>query len=192
MMLRRAMILITAGLVFTACSSRQEPEQPAPEQPPAPVQARPTVNQDSIDAARRAAEEAARREEAAREARSTLEEMIFFDYDDSSIRSDQQEVLNRKVAILRANPAVTLRVTGHADERGSLEYNLALGRARASSVRDYIAGFGLQATRFTIDSMGEDRPLDAGHTESAWSQNRRAEFVITAGGDNLTRPTGDW
>jgi peptidoglycan-associated lipoprotein len=190
MMLRRAMILITAGLMLAACSRRQEPEPPQPAEPPPPTQ-QPTVNQDSIDAARRAAEEAARREAAARAARTTLEEMVFFDYDDSSIRQDQQDVLNRKVALLRANPAVTLRITGHADERGSLEYNLALGRARANSVRDYIAGFGLQATRFTTDSMGEDRPLDPGHTESAYERNRRAEFAITAGGDNLMPPGGD-
>jgi peptidoglycan-associated lipoprotein len=116
--------------------------------------------------------------------------MVFFDYDDSSIRSDQQEVLNRKVAVLRANPAVALRITGHADERGSLEYNLALGLRRANSVRDYLTGFNLEASRFSTDSMGEDRPLDPGHTEAAWSRNRRAEFVITRGGESLM-PPGD-
>ncbi len=188
MMLQRALIITMAAGLVVACSRRQPPPPPPPQQPP-PAQAPAGPNLDSLEAARRAAEAERLAAEATARARATLEEMIFFDYDDSRIRSDQQPRLNAKVGILRANPNVALRVVGHADERGSLEYNLALGQRRANSVRDYLSGFGLESTRFTTDSMGEDRPLDPGHTEAAWSRNRRAEFVITRGGERMV--TGD-
>jgi peptidoglycan-associated lipoprotein len=90
--------------------------------------------------------------------------------------------------VLRANPDVTLRITGHADERGSIEYNLALGLRRANAVKDYLTGFGLSGARFTTETMGEDRPLDPGSGESAWARNRRAEFTVTAGGEQLVAP----
>jgi peptidoglycan-associated lipoprotein len=115
--------------------------------------------------------------------------MVFFDYDESRVRADAQDVLNRKIAVLRANPNVRLRVTGHADERGSIEYNLALGQRRAQAVREYLSGFQLDANRFAIESYGEERPLDPGTSEAAFARNRRAEFTITAGGDNLV-PAG--
>ena len=116
--------------------------------------------------------------------------MVFFDYDRSDVRSDQTETLTRKAAVLRENPAVTLRIVGHADERGSIEYNLALGMRRAESVRQYLTNFGIDASRLSTDTMGEDRPLDPGTTEAAYARNRRAEFTITAGGDNLRMPGG--
>jgi peptidoglycan-associated lipoprotein len=119
-----------------------------------------------------------------------LEERVHFDYDDSSLRADAQEVLGRKVPILRANPDVRLRIEGHADERGSVEYNLALGMRRANSVRDYLAGFGIAAGRFETTSMGEDMPLDRGSNEAAWARNRRAEFTVTGGGSTLVMPGG--
>jgi peptidoglycan-associated lipoprotein len=112
--------------------------------------------------------------------------MVNFDYDESVLRADAQQVLQRKIPILRANAGVALRIVGHADERGSVEYNLALGLRRANSVREYLAGFGIDASRIETDTMGEDRPLDAGANESAWARNRRAEFAITRGGENLT------
>jgi peptidoglycan-associated lipoprotein len=120
--------------------------------------------------------------------RATLQEMVFFDYDESTLRADAQATLASKVTALRANPNVTLRIIGHADERGSIEYNLALGLRRANAVKDYLVGFGLPESRFTTDTMGEDRPLDSGSNESAWARNRRAEFTITAGGDRLVAP----
>jgi peptidoglycan-associated lipoprotein len=97
-------------------------------------------------------------------------------------------VLARKVPILRANPGARIRVSGHADERGSVEYNLALGMRRAAAAREWLTGFGIPADRFEVVSFGEDRPADAGSNEDAWARNRRAEFVVTAGGDNLVMP----
>ena len=78
-------------------------------------------------------------------------------------------------------PTVRLRFEGHADERGSTEYNLALGSRRAESVRDFLSGFGIMANRFTTTSFGEERPAVNRMDESAWAQNRRVEFVITGG-----------
>lgn len=189
--MRLAPVLTLALIIgtVTACK-KDEPELPAPMTPPTAGPDTAGQGQRALDAARedslRQAREAmaAGAEETAR-ARAILEEMVFFDYDDSSIRGDAQDVLAQKVTVLRSNPAVALRITGHADERGSIEYNLALGMRRANSVRDYLVGFGLDASRFTTDTMGEDRPLDPGMTEAAYARNRRGEFELTRGGDRL-------
>jgi peptidoglycan-associated lipoprotein len=191
MLRKAALFLLVAGMPLAACSKKE----PAPVTPPQPVQPD-TAGQgaraaqaraDSIARAEAAAREAAVREATAR-ATAVLTEMVFFDYDVSELRADAQEALGRKVPILRANEGVTLRVTGHADERGSLEYNLALGMRRAQAVKDYLTGFGIDGSRIQIDSMGEDQPLDEGQNEEAWARNRRGEFVITAGGDRITPP----
>ncbi|NJD11418.1 MAG: peptidoglycan-associated lipoprotein [Gemmatimonadetes bacterium] len=191
MLRKAALVLLIAGLPLAACAKKP----PAPVEPPKPTlpdtagqgAARERARQDSIAAAERARAEAAAREATAR-ATAVLQEMVFFDYDVSELRQDAQEALGRKVPILRANAGITLRVTGHADERGSLEYNLALGMRRAQSVKDYLAGFGIDGARIQIDSMGEDQPLDEGHDEAAWAKNRRAEFGITGGGNAITLP----
>jgi peptidoglycan-associated lipoprotein len=195
----RHLVLATVllALPLTACSRRQPPpEVPAPTQPDTAGEGarraaaeRERARQDSIARANAAAE-AARRAgaEATARARAILEELVHFDYDESAVRADAQETLGRKVPILRANANVRLRIAGHADERGSVEYNLALGMRRATAVRDYLAGFGIDAGRFDIQSFGEDMPLDRGQDESAWARNRRAAFTITAGGDILVMP----
>jgi peptidoglycan-associated lipoprotein len=125
------------------------------------------------------------RERAVAAARGTLEEMVFFDYDMSEIRSDAAATLRAKVGILRASPQVQIRIEGHADERGSTEYNLALGNRRAEAVRQFLAGFGLDASRFAIVSYGEERPLVRASNEEAWTRNRRAQFQITAGANAI-------
>ncbi|MGD8601865.1 MAG: peptidoglycan-associated lipoprotein Pal, partial [Gemmatimonadota bacterium] len=176
------------------CSS----DPPPPPPPPGPDMDSLRAYQDSVrqaeEAARRAAEEEAARRaaEAQRQreiaaARATLEEMVFFDYDESEIRDDAAEVLRQKVAILRASPQVRLRIEGHCDERGSTEYNLALGNRRAESIRQFLTSFGLSENRFEIVSFGEGRPLAQGSNEQAWARNRRGQFVITAGA-NMINP----
>jgi peptidoglycan-associated lipoprotein len=114
--------------------------------------------------------------------------MINFDYDQAVVRPADQEILNRKAAILVANPGVKIRISGHADERGSDEYNLALGNRRAAAAKRYLTGKGVDASRIEVVSYGEERPLNPGKDESAYAQNRRDEVEITAGGDNLTAP----
>lgn len=190
------LILAALAMVFVAAACRPDPPppEPAPTGPTAEEIER--MRQDSI----RAAEEAARREQermdrdaaAAREraaaaARRTLMEVVYFDYDEATIRSDTEEKLRAKLAILRNAPGVQLRMEGHADERGTSEYNIALGNDRAESVIRFLTGFGLDMSRFSSVSYGEERPVAQGSTESAWAQNRRVEFVITAGGDGLGR-----
>ena len=128
---------------------------------------------------------AAAREAAIREARATLAERIHFDLDMAEIRPDAERVLRDKLAILRASPSVQLRIEGHCDERGSNEYNDALGNRRAQAVVDFFTGFGLDASRFAIVSFGEDRPFVNRSDEDAWAQNRRAEFIITAGQNDI-------
>jgi peptidoglycan-associated lipoprotein len=164
-------VLALVGLVG-ACSRKQAPEQTPPPPPPT-TQQQPSTPPATNDAAEREAE--------ARRLTAILEQVVHFDYDESSIRSDAQELLSAKVPVLRSNPAIRIRIEGHADERGSVEYNLALGMRRANAVRDYLGGFGIDASRIDVQSFGEDRPMASGSTESAWAQNRRAEFRVTAG-----------
>lgn len=140
---------------------------------------------DSAAAARAAAEAAARATEAARAA---LTAVVHFDFDKSDIRPEDQQILDAKVPVLQANPSVTIRVSGHTDERGSDEYNLALGQRRAAAVKAYLVQHGIADSRIETISYGEERPVAQGHDESAWSQNRRAEFEITAGGQSLKAP----
>jgi peptidoglycan-associated lipoprotein len=104
---------------------------------------------------------------------------IFFDYDKSSIRDDQKAGLSENVAWLKANPASKITIEGHADERGTNEYNLALGERRAKATQDYLVAAGLAAAPIAIISYGEERPFVLGHDESAWKWNRRAHFAIT-------------
>jgi peptidoglycan-associated lipoprotein len=169
-------VLLMVSVVVSACSKRQPETAPAQSNPGTMTRSDGGDREGPAndDAARRSAEEMARR-------RAALEAMVFFAYDQSDLSREAQAVLNEKVPLLRETPAIRIRVEGHADERGSLEYNLALGRRRAQSVRDFLTGFGLNASRFEIESFGEDRPLDAGHSESAWSRNRRAAFVVLSG-----------
>ena len=191
MIVRRFLVPVLAAIVVAgACGGDPPPPPPAP--PAGPDMDSLRAYQDSVrsaeEARRRAEAEAAaqRAAEAARTravaaARTTLEAMVFFDYDMSAVRDDAAALLRQKVAILRASPQVRLRIEGHADERGSTEYNLALGNRRAEAIRQFLTGFGLSENRFEIVSFGEGRPLQQGANEAAWSRNRRGQFVITAG-----------
>jgi len=89
---------------------------------------------------------------------------------------------------MQANPNLKLRVSGHADERGSDEYNLALGNRRAAAAKRYLENKGIDGSRIEVVSYGEERPLNPGTDETAYAQNRRDEFEVTAGGDNIVAP----
>lgn len=156
------------------------------------------ARRDSLERARRMDEERIRREREESLARARAEtadvramfaEAINFDFDRSNIRPGRDtEVLEQKLAILEANPALRIEIVGHCDERGSDEYNLALGNRRAVSAMSFLANRGISADRIAVRSMGEEQPVDPGHNEDAWQQNRRDEFVITGGGDALKKP----
>jgi peptidoglycan-associated lipoprotein len=122
------------------------------------------------------------------EVKSAVAAMIHFDYDKATVRPDDAGILDQKVAVLQANPALKIRVHGHCDERGSDEYNLALGNRRAQAAKQYLVSHGIDAGRIETQSWGEEKPLVDGHDEAAWSQNRRDEFEIIGGGDALRRP----
>ncbi|HXZ36408.1 MAG TPA: peptidoglycan-associated lipoprotein Pal [Thermodesulfobacteriota bacterium] len=124
-------------------------------------------------------EEAARREAAAREAASKTVslEPVFFDFDQWSIREDQKEVMAKNSQWLKSNPNVKVRLEGHCDERGTAEYNLALGQKRAEGVKSFLEGLGISNQRMATISYGEERPLDPGHNEEAWAKNRRVDIV---------------
>ena len=195
----RRTITAIALTMFIAAACKKKPEPaPAPAPPPPPAPVAPRVNQDSINAARRAAEAAAARAAADAEARrraaeaesvrSAIAAKVYFDFDKDDIRDDQKATLDAKVGILNANTALRLRIAGHTDDRGSDEYNLALGQRRAASVQRYLVARGIDASRFETVSFGKERPAAQGENEAAWSQNRRAEFEIIAGGDNLRMP----
>jgi peptidoglycan-associated lipoprotein len=166
-----------ALVAITACGGNPQPPTPQPTPAPAPAPAaRPPAQSNNS-----AAEAARQRDAALAQMRATMTEMVFFDYDRSEIRSDSRAVLDRKARVMRDEPTVRLRIEGHADERGSTEYNLALGSRRAEAVRSYLAALGIQASRLEIISLGEARPLERGGNEGAWARNRRAEFAVTAG-----------
>jgi len=184
------LMLLTAAAFAVACGGRSAPEEPAPEPTPAPASTpAPEPVDDSAERERLERERLAR--EAAERARTLatdLSAMINFDYDQAVVRQADQETLDRKAAILAANPGVRLRISGHADERGSDEYNLALGNRRAAAAKRYLENKGIDGSRIEVVSYGEERPLNPGSDETAYAQNRRDEFEVTGGGDNLVAP----
>ena len=186
-----ALALVAAALV-SGC--RRTPETVAIPADTTPVTPTPTCDAaclqrraDSIAAANaerdRLAREAAdrARADAVTRATATLTATIYFDYDAADIRGDAKAALDAKLPILRANSGVQIRISGHADERGSDQYNDALGQQRAAAAKRYLTDNGIDAARIAIVSYGEQRPATTGADESAWSRNRRAEFEITAG-----------
>jgi peptidoglycan-associated lipoprotein len=104
---------------------------------------------------------------------------VNFDYDKSDIRSDAREILKKNAEWMKANSKSKVQIEGHCDERGSNEYNLALGERRANAVKKYISSLGVEADRLYTISYGEELPIDPGHNEEAWSKNRRAHFLVT-------------
>jgi peptidoglycan-associated lipoprotein len=184
-------IVLLVALTLTACSRSTPPPSlpppapppvatapPPPPPPPAPVppppppaqQAQQPLTEDELFA------------------RKTLEQLnaeaplagVTFDYDQFAIRDDQRPVLQRNADYLRRWTSVRVSIEGHADLRGTNEYNLALGERRANSVRDYLTGLGIAADRLSVISKGEETPLCTDESEACHERNRRGHFVITA------------
>jgi len=103
---------------------------------------------------------------------------VFFSYNRDAIRDDQKAALNDNVGWLKVNSGARLLIEGHCDERGTAEYNLALGERRAKAAKDYLVKAGIAAERISTISYGKERPFVLGHDESAWKWNRRARFVL--------------
>ena len=187
-LLRTVPIATLALVAVTACSRQRVPATPTP----APAVDAEHAHRDSperAEAERRAAEERARAEREARlaELRRILEARIYFDLDRSDLSPAARETLDAKLVLLNRDPSLRLLVEGHADERGSDEYNLALGQRRAAAAKRYLTQRGISADRIETTSRGEERPVCTEGNESCWSQNRGDHFVITAGGEVASR-----
>ena len=188
--MRSLLVAVPVALAYVAGACHQAPPPQVALQPAVDSSALRRARQDSIA---RAEEEARARALAARRAEqrradslaalqrtsaaanTELAAMIHFDFDRAVIRPGDAGVLDQKIPILQQN-----RVAGDCDERGSDEYNLALGNRRASAAKQYLTSHGIDASRIEIASYGEERPVDPGHNEEAWAKNRNDQF------DNLT------
>lgn len=181
---------IRAGLSFLTGYRKAAPPPPPPvvtqTQPPPQRQAEtpPPARQEPPPAPRDNRDSLA----AVARARETLQAVVYFDFDRSEVKPEEAAKLDAKLPIMRANPQVRIRIEGNADERGSDEYNQALGMRRAQAAKKYLTDRGIDAARIDIASYGEERPVCQEHDEACWSRNRRDEFVIIAGGDNLVAP----
>ncbi|EIJ42821.1 peptidoglycan-associated lipoprotein [Beggiatoa alba B18LD] len=167
--LRYSAVLL-AVLAFAGCSSKggEKPAEAKPEEmvaPPVRDSSTTGVNQGNVDSNNLSGLTA------------PADRIVFFDYDRSDIRPEGRNLLEEHARFLSANPTAAVRLEGHADERGSREYNLALGERRAESVKRMLTILGVSADRLTTLSYGEERPLDLGNNESSWQRNRRVELV---------------
>ena len=113
------------------------------------------------------------------DAQTLKTETVYFDFDSSAIKSSERPKVSAVADYLKANAAKAVRVEGNCDERGTEEYNRALGERRALAVREELVRLGIAPTRVDTISYGKDKPLDPGHNEEAWSNNRRAEFDLS-------------
>lgn len=189
---RSTNVEIRAGLSFIMGAKRAAPPPPPPvvaqqqptQAPPTRTEPQPQPTNTAPDRSGIIRDSLA----AVERARAALLAKVYFDFDQDVLRDDQRSVLEAKLPVLRANPNVRIRIEGHADERGSDEYNLALGMRRAQTAKKFLTDNGIDASRIDIASLGEERPVCQDHSESCWSQNRRDEFVIVAGGESLIAP----
>ncbi len=105
---------------------------------------------------------------------------VYFDFNSSVLKSSTRSSLENNATFLKENPSVNVIVEGHCDERGSVQYNIALGEKRANSIKRFLVSMGVESSRIETATYGKERPIAFGHDESAWSQNRRGNFVISA------------
>ena len=185
---RREMMCTYAGLENIPASS---PQCVAPLPPPPPVQMCPYPGLGGLTATDPACVAPAIAAPVAMVDTGAITAPIYFDFDKSDIRSDAAATLDRKVPWLQANPGMRIRIEGNADERGSDEYNLALGQRRAASAKRYLVEKGIDEGRFDLVSYGEERPVCTESNEDCWQRNRRDDFVIvTVGSDMIVVPPG--
>lgn len=178
-------MMMVAALVMTgACAKKQvqstEPEAPVVQQVTEPEE---TTTEEAIETAEPQVDQEAIQAEAQRRARERARNMfisedINFDFDSSSLTAMAQETLRSKAAWMRNNPGVNVVIEGHCDERGTAEYNLALGDRRAQSAKAFLVDLGIAPSRLATISYGEEMPVDPRATEEAWAKNRRAHFTI--------------
>lgn len=182
-----AVVLAVAMLLSMGCAKKEikSTDAPAPAAP-AGKAAEPVVVSEPIkpvETPARAAETRVAAAEAAAgmaatEEKSSIFQDILFDFDKSFIREDAKPTLAKVAGYMKRNAGAKLSIEGHCDERGTAEYNMALGDRRADSARKYLVSLGVPAGALSTISFGKEKPLDPGHNEDAWAKNRRAHFVL--------------
>ncbi len=168
-MLIGSMILIVLLALTTGCAKRAETPEPEFAPPPPVEETPPPAPQESLSEVPPQPD--------IKEVQGRLQD-IHFDFDKYNIRPDAREILAQDYEALKALPGVEILIEGHCDERGTVEYNLALGQKRAEAARDYLISLGMDPGRINTISYGEELPLDPRHNEEAWAKNRRAHIVI--------------
>jgi peptidoglycan-associated lipoprotein len=179
-------VLVAAGLACKKPAPAPAPEQPKAQAPaPAPTPAAQQTAQSTDDEQKRKAEEAAEAarkaaaaEMAYRKAAEAALQDVHFDYDKADLREADKPVLTAIAAFMKQYPQANVFIDGNCDERGTVEYNLALGERRAAAARDYLAGLGVAATRLSTTSYGKEKPVCTESVESCWFRNRRAHFTL--------------
>jgi peptidoglycan-associated lipoprotein len=184
----RTLLLAAPFLIATTACHRKRPVAVTPSAVATPDDSaeRERREAEAREAARRAEKERLRAEQEAAEraragARAALEANVFFAFDRSDLDAEARTTLDGKLSVLQASPGIRIRVAGHTDDRGSDEYNLALGARRAMAAKRYLTQRGIDEGRIEIVSFGAERPTCEVPAESCWGQNRRDEFVITVG-----------
>lgn len=183
------LVAIVAGLVLTTTScSKKKPSQFPAVDSSGTIESASSSEIDEMDAVaqqriREQELEKMRQEEAAQKQQEAVRlqfvsQNIHFGFDDASLTTEARGVLMEKAAWLRANPGVIVTIEGHCDDRGTAEYNIALGQRRAQSIKTFLVNAGIDASRLRTVSFGEERPLDRGTTEEAYARNRRGQFRI--------------
>lgn len=172
-----AVIMMVSTLVFVGCPKKAEvtttPEVQK-EEPKAPDQAA----QQAEEAKRRAEEEARAKAEAEERERAAAGlKPIYFDFDKSFIRDDARSVMKANADWLKANPKAKVKIEGNCDERGTIEYNQALGQRRAAAAKKYLTDLGISAKRISVISYGKEKPVCTASTEDCWEKNRRDDLV---------------
>jgi peptidoglycan-associated lipoprotein len=185
-----ALIILGVALVFGGCSKKVEPV--VSDTSAQDMSAKMREDEEAARRAREAAiaererrmqEESMRRRMSEQQMAMTREEFINqdvrFDFDSYTLSTEAKSVLDKKAAWLRDNAGIANKIEGHCDERGTTAYNLALGERRANTAKQYVSALGISATRMATISYGEEYPIDPGHNEAAWAQNRRAHFTVS-------------
>jgi peptidoglycan-associated lipoprotein len=178
--------LSMAALVSGGCANKDVVKT----EEPVPVTAKTTPEQATADAAKPVQQPSTKSDEnriepakpaevAAPAPAAAVLETVYFDFDNSDLRQDARNVLSKNAeTLLKSMKDAKIKIEGHCDERGSAEYNLALGERRAKSVQQYLLTLGVQADRLSFISYGKEKPAVQGNDEAAWAKNRRAEFVL--------------
>ena len=174
-MFQRILVLFSIAILFAACETASNV---AGESASGSTSSSATGNSAASTSASGSASGSAAKETSNSEKLAQVGDTVYFGFDSSELNADSQMMLDRQAAFLNVNPTLVVIVEGHADERGTREYNLALGDRRAVAVRDYLLAKGLNAARIRTVSYGKERPVIEGSNDTAWSKNRRASTVL--------------